>query len=113
MSDELPTLGELISRGPARAAAFWLERLDRDEVSGQEELFERWLGVAEGNRAEWERALDLWQSLDDLGDGDIAELRAEALRFRTPAHRMTIGRVPLVASIAAMSAGVIAVAVTT
>ncbi|WP_232495743.1 FecR family protein [Novosphingobium kaempferiae] len=83
MSADLPTLEALEKLGPTKAAAFWLERLDRVEDDEDSPLFHRWLTASEENRAAWDDALDVWDSFDEADmDGELEAMRREALSFR-------------------------------
>ncbi|MBO9711645.1 FecR family protein [Sphingomonas sp.] len=78
----LPTLRELQLIGPTRGAAFWLERLQGDETEAGSAVFEQWLAASEANRAAWDDALELWDSLE-FAEGAQAfdAMREDALEF--------------------------------
>jgi len=86
MSLDLPTLAVLQSLGPTRAAAFWLERLDREASESEERLFRDWLTSDPANQEAWDRALELWDSFDAAdGDAGLDAMRQEARKF-PPRH---------------------------
>lgn len=84
MSGELPSLVDLRALGPQRAAALWLERLQRDEAAADGVVFQQWLDADEANRRAWDRATELWNLLDEGGEDEFGALRREALAFRVP-----------------------------
>jgi transmembrane sensor len=88
-----PTLAQLAAIGPARAAAFWLERLDHDERDAADDLFQAWLAAHEDNRDAWDHALDAWDSFDEADDSPaLAEMRQDALSLRRrPAPALWLG----------------------
>jgi transmembrane sensor len=84
VSVDLPSPQALEAQGPTRAAALWLERLQRDDAGADDAAFRRWLQASEANRRAWDRALDLWDALEEPDDEGVLEgLRREALTLRS------------------------------
>jgi transmembrane sensor len=83
MSADLPSPQALAALGPARGAALWLERLQRDDPDQDDDAFGRWLASSDANQQAWARALDLWDAFDEPeADETLGGLRAEALTLR-------------------------------
>lgn len=89
MSADLPSPEFLKDLGPGSAAAFWLERLQRDPSAEDDAAFAEWLNQSDANRRAWERARDLWDVFEDPQTDDVLkDLRKDALSLRgrpTPA----------------------------
>lgn len=85
MSDDLPTFAALMSLGPIKGAAFWLERLQREAIEEEihENLFRSWLAASDANREAWDRALELWDCFDDAPETEALEqMRQDALTMQ-------------------------------
>ena len=83
MSADLPSPEHLRDLGPRSAAAFWLERLQRDPSPEADAAFAQWLALSDANRQAWDRARDLWDVFEDPQAEDaLADLRKDALSLR-------------------------------
>ena len=82
MSAERLSLANLEALGSTRAAALWLERLQRDNVGEEDDLFRQWLAASDANHRAWDRAQDLWDSFEEPDEEDLLQgMHREALAF--------------------------------
>lgn len=87
MSEQAPSDAELERLGPHRAAALWLERLQRDVGERDGARFQKWYDASPAHSAAWSRATAMWDALDDANTPDLVAMRREALTYR-PRSRM-------------------------
>lgn len=83
MNGDLPTPDVLRAMGATSAAAFWLERLQRQVAAQDDAAFEAWRNASPAHAAAWERARDLWDVFEEPDAEDVlGGVRREALALR-------------------------------
>ncbi len=98
---------------PAEAAAYWLVRLDGDDVTAAEEAaFDAWLSNSEANRAAYARACEAWEAVDQVAlDPTVQALRISVLAGRRPKRRPSLTQIAAIAAALVLSIGLGVVAV--